>query len=115
VRVAAVADEEVGVDMDAIRPRVVGHCVADDSTGHLEPGNAHIRVIQTEVRAVLELDIVAATVLVRLDITGGGKPIGSNDLLIAAHALSLGHTLITDNTGEFGRVNGLKVENWLRP
>lgn len=43
-----------------------------------------------------------------------GKPIGSNDLLIAAHALSLGRTLITDNIREFTRVRGLKVENWLR-
>lgn len=43
-----------------------------------------------------------------------GKPIGSNDLLIAAQTLSLGYTLVTDNTGEFGRVDGLRHENWLR-
>ncbi len=38
--------------------------------------------------------------------------IGSNDLLIAAHARSLGLTMVTNNTREFGRVEGLKVENW---
>jgi len=37
-----------------------------------------------------------------------------NDLLIASHALALGLTLVTDNTSEFSRVRGLKVENWLR-
>lgn len=43
-----------------------------------------------------------------------GKPIGSNDLLIAAHALALDAILVTDNTREFERVPGLKIENWLR-
>lgn len=38
--------------------------------------------------------------------------IGANDLLIAAHARSLALTLVTNNTGEFGRVPQLKVENW---
>lgn len=43
-----------------------------------------------------------------------GIPIGGNDLLIAAHALSLGLTLVTDNVAEFSRVEGLMVANWLR-
>lgn len=42
-----------------------------------------------------------------------GTPIGANDLLIAAHALSLNLTLVTANVREFNRVRGLKVENWL--
>ena len=42
-----------------------------------------------------------------------GTPIGSNDLLIAAHALALDLTLITDNVREFTRVSSLRVENWL--
>jgi len=52
---------------------------------------------------------------IRAELDAVGKPIGSNDLLIAAHALSLGHTLVTDNTREFSRVRSLKVENWIRP
>ena len=52
---------------------------------------------------------------IRVELEALGKAIGSNDVLIAAHALSLGHTLVTDNTREFSRVRGLKVENWLRP
>ncbi len=43
-----------------------------------------------------------------------GKPIGANDMLIAAHALALGFTLVTDNEREFSRFEGLAVENWLR-
>jgi len=44
-----------------------------------------------------------------------GTPIGGNDCLIAAHALSLELTLVTDNVSEFARVPGLTVENWLAP
>jgi tRNA(fMet)-specific endonuclease VapC len=39
---------------------------------------------------------------------------GANDMLIAAHALTLGHTIVTDNEREFARVDGLALENWLR-
>ena len=42
-----------------------------------------------------------------------GQPIGPMDLLIAAHALSLGARLVTSNEREFRRVPGLRVENWL--
>src|SRR5215218_3910125 len=44
-----------------------------------------------------------------------GRPIGPNDLLIAAHALALDLTLVTDNVEEFARVANLSVENWLDP
>lgn len=49
---------------------------------------------------------------IRADLKERGEPIGANDLLIAAHARSLGLTLITNNTGEFSRVEGLALENW---
>lgn len=42
-----------------------------------------------------------------------GKPIGPNDLLIAAHTLAHELTLVTDNIEEFARVPGLSLENWL--
>lgn len=42
-----------------------------------------------------------------------GTPIGELDLLIASHALVLGLTLVTNNTREFERVSGLKLENWV--
>ena len=50
---------------------------------------------------------------IRAHLERRGLPIGSNDLLIAAHARSLDLTLVTDNIGEFSRVPNLRVENWL--
>lgn len=50
---------------------------------------------------------------IRHALTSTGTPIGPVDFFIAAHALSLGLTLVTANIGEFSRVPGLKVENWL--
>jgi tRNA(fMet)-specific endonuclease VapC len=43
-----------------------------------------------------------------------GQPIGGNDLLIAAQAIALQCTIVTDNEREFARIDGLPVENWLR-
>jgi len=42
-----------------------------------------------------------------------GTPIGSLDMLIAAHAKSAGAVLVTNNTKEFKRVTDLKIENWV--
>jgi tRNA(fMet)-specific endonuclease VapC len=49
---------------------------------------------------------------IRADLKTRGTMIGANDLFIAAHARSLGLTLVTNNTGEFGRVPDLILENW---
>ncbi len=49
----------------------------------------------------------------RAELEARGQIIGQNDLFIAAHACALGTTLVTANTGEFNRIKGLKVENWL--
>jgi len=49
----------------------------------------------------------------RADLERKGRPIGPNDLLIAAHALALGCILVTSNTREFARVKSLSAENWL--
>jgi tRNA(fMet)-specific endonuclease VapC len=53
---------------------------------------------------------IAGQIRAQLDVAG--TPIGSNDLLIAAIALSNDLTLVTHNTREFGRINGLKYEDW---
>ena len=49
---------------------------------------------------------------VRSQLQRQGTPIGPMDLMIAAHALSAGATLVTNNTREFDRVPGLRLENW---
>ena len=50
---------------------------------------------------------------IRSGLEAAGKPIGSNDLLIAAHACAVGATIVTANIVEFKRVRGLSIENWL--
>ena len=49
---------------------------------------------------------------IRADLETRGTMIGANDLFIAAHARSLGLTLDTNNTREFGRVHDLMLDNW---
>ena len=49
---------------------------------------------------------------IRAQLKKSGKMIGANDLFIAAHARSLGLTLVTHNTQEFRRVNRLAIEDW---
>ncbi|WP_192821745.1 type II toxin-antitoxin system VapC family toxin [Rufibacter sp. LB8] len=51
---------------------------------------------------------------VRADLEKLGTPIGPLDTLIAAHALSLKVTLVTNNEKEFSWVQGLKIENWAK-
>ncbi|HET9742783.1 MAG TPA: PIN domain-containing protein [Terriglobales bacterium] len=73
--------------------------------------SAFLRYVQ-----VLPFDRSAAQeyARIRADLKTRGALIGANDLFIAAHAQSLGLTLITNNEQEFGRVRDLKWENWTR-
>ena len=66
---------------------------------------------------VLEFPDAAAThyAQIRADLKKRGQMIGANDLFIAAHARSLGLSLVTNNIAEFSRVKGLTVENWTLP
>jgi tRNA(fMet)-specific endonuclease VapC len=57
-------------------------------------------------------DAAYATIRARLE--KAGRPIGGDDLLIAAQAIALDLTLVTDNDAEFARIEGLKRQNWLR-
>lgn len=49
---------------------------------------------------------------IRADLEKSGRPIGAMDMLIAAHAISLNATLVTNNTREFKRVHGLNITDW---
>ncbi len=51
---------------------------------------------------------------IRAHLEKAGMPIGSMDMLIAAHALSLGVPLVTNNTREFAKVPGLALFDWTR-
>jgi tRNA(fMet)-specific endonuclease VapC len=65
---------------------------------------------------VLPYDDTVAPVYgrVRAALEKQGTPIGPLDTMIAAHALSLGLTVVTDNEREFRRVSGLRVQNWAK-
>jgi len=52
---------------------------------------------------------------IRAQLERQGRPIGVNDLHIAAHARSIGAVLVTNNLKEFERVEGLRLQNWLAP
>lgn len=66
--------------------------------------------------AILEFDNYAAEEYgrVRADLEKKGTPIGPMDMLIAGHARSEKLILVTNNTREFWRVDGLQVEDWTR-
>jgi tRNA(fMet)-specific endonuclease VapC len=55
----------------------------------------------------------AAYGLLRTRLEQAGRPIGANDLLIAAQALAFGYVIVTDNDREFAHVEDLRRENWL--
>jgi tRNA(fMet)-specific endonuclease VapC len=64
---------------------------------------------------VVDFDHNAAIVYgkIRAELESQGKPMGPLDTLIAAHAISMGLTLVTNNTKEFFRVQNLKIVNWV--
>jgi tRNA(fMet)-specific endonuclease VapC len=88
------------------------------SFGAEKVGSIHLAAkIETMLQFVpskaINHDVVRHYATVRSYLAKAGTPIGPNDTLIAAHALALDCTLVTDNDAEFSRVPGLRVENWL--
>lgn len=73
------------------------------------PAIEALRLLTEEV-PVLDFDLAAAIAYAGLSFRRA-----SYDQLIAAHALSLGLTLVTDNVAHFADVSGLPIENWLKP
>ena len=77
--------------------------------------------LTAQLEAVLDaLDILpfeapadAAYGQLRTRLEQTGRPIGGNDLLIAAQVVALGYTIVTDNEREFARIDDLPRENWL--
>ena len=63
---------------------------------------------------LLEAPVDTTYGMLRARLERAGKPIGGNDLLTPAQALSLGYTIVTDNEAEFAQVKDLHRENWLR-
>ena len=64
---------------------------------------------------ILDFDVDAADCYgkIRAALEKKGTPIGTLDMMIAAHAQSLSYTVVTNNVKEFSRVSALKIENWV--
>ncbi len=110
-----------------VGPRIVQHhpselCISSVTLAELRFGAERRRskklhrLIDTFVEsvAVLPFDDSAAAHFGVLGaaLAGSGTPIGQFDTLIAAHALSQGAILVTNNTRHFSKVRGLRAENW---
>jgi tRNA(fMet)-specific endonuclease VapC len=111
----------------ASRIQVVGEALVRTSIivaaelrfGALRRGSTRLTARLEAVLGVLEIAPFEAPAdavygRIRAQLEQAGTPIGGNDLLIAAQAVALGDTIVTDNEREFGRVEGLSMENWLR-
>lgn len=106
----------------AIKNLCISSIVYGELCFGIENGDAHLREkrynqldLFTQRLLIDPWDEAAARhyALIRASLKQQGLPIGSNDLLIAAHARSLNAVLVTNNTREFLRVSDLTVEDWI--
>ena len=84
-----------------------------DRSGKKAENHQRLDLLTSNIQCI-DFDVAAARVYgrVRSALETKGTPIGPYDMMIAAHTLSLGLILVTDNEDEFQRVAGLKIENW---
>jgi tRNA(fMet)-specific endonuclease VapC len=92
--------------------------VAELQFGALKKRSAKLARQLEEICAAIDIlpfDHAAANsyAIIRWQLETSGRPIGANDLLIAAHALAADCTLVTNNMGEFQRIERLVLDNWL--
>jgi tRNA(fMet)-specific endonuclease VapC len=104
-----------------------GWCISAITRSELRFGVELLRPAATRLERIVDTFLQAAPVApwdraaadrharLRAQLQNAGTPIGVFDEMIAAHALALGAVLVTDNERHFRRVEGLAVENWIRP
>jgi tRNA(fMet)-specific endonuclease VapC len=109
VRLAALPAGDVGMSIVSYLELVYGAWNSERREANLANAERIRRAIP-----VLPLNVAAAGHFgrIRVDLERKGRPIGPYDLMIAAHALSLDLILVTNNTREFARIEGLRLENW---
>lgn len=102
---------EDGICISAITLAELAHGV-EKSAARKKNASALLRFLS--ILSVLPFDDLAAAEygVICADLQRKGTPIGTMDMLIAAHAKTEGLILVTNNTREFKRVHGLKLENW---
>jgi len=110
-RVGAIAQADLGISVVTRGEAEFGLAARPPKRATLNRMRALMDTLPT---LALAADAIAHYVALRRKLEAGGTPIGANDMWIAAHALSQGMTLVTNNEREFRRVPGLQIENWLR-
>ena len=107
-RAVAQKDETIGISIIV---------AAELQYGAIRSGSLRLRQQLDAVLSAIETIPLDGPVdqhygMIRSELERIGRPIGHNDLLIAAHARALGATLVTNNTKEFSRVPDLNIEDW---
>jgi tRNA(fMet)-specific endonuclease VapC len=107
--------EKIPLSALILSPIVLGELeFGAEKSAHVEKNRARLASLIENIHAVpLDTETSRHYGLIRADLEKKGTPIGANDLWIAAQTLALGAVLVTDNVGEFSRVVGLEVENWV--
>ena len=86
-----------------------------EKSAHGERNRARLATLAERLPLVgIDYDTTRHYAQTRTRLERQGTPIGANDTWIAAQALAINATLVTDNEREFSRVPGLSLENWLR-
>ena len=98
-----------------LSPVVLGELqLGVEKNQHREKNAARLaRLVEGIQLAVLDAETSRHYGEIRAELERVGKPIGANDCWIAAQGRAHGAVVVTDNTGEFSRVPGLVIENWL--
>ena len=109
-RLAGLKQGDVGMSVVTYLELMYGAWKSQNSEKSIAQVEAFERLVPAQP---LDLAVVRHYGKLRRDLEQSGSRIGAYDLLIAAHALSLGVTLVTNNVREFGRVHGLRLENWV--
>jgi tRNA(fMet)-specific endonuclease VapC len=99
----------------ALSPVVLGELeLGVEKSRHKEKNSARLaRIIEGLQLLPLDAQVSRQYGAIRAELERHGTPIGANDYWIAAQARTLGAVLVTNNVGEFSRVPGLMVEDWL--
>lgn len=114
---------------DQVVDKIIDHagvdiCISAITLAELELGILRsadpLKNRQALIAALSGIDILffdnsaaAAYAVIKNQLMQAGTIIEDMDILIAAHAFSLGYTIVTDNTRHFSRIDGLSIENWI--
>jgi tRNA(fMet)-specific endonuclease VapC len=108
--------ERIPADFLALSPVVLGELqLGVEKSANREKNAQRLMDVVSQIELIpIAADVSRYYADIRARLEQQGTPIGANDYWIAAQALAIGATVVTDNEDEFRRVPELRVENWLR-